>query len=258
MSHALKGEVAIITGAGRGIGREFALRFAEEGAKLLLPDISLEGAEGVAKEIRANGGEALAMEADISDEASTKMIAEKVTKQYGKVDILVNNAALYYGLGHKPWDSYTVEEWDRVFEVNVRGTWLCCKAIAPLMRQQSKGKIINISSSIIAPVPSAAELMLHYACSKAAVYTMTQALARALGGFGINVNAIAPGHTTTEDKIKMPNMDQKAFDYAVASQCIHRREEPKDLVGTAVFLASKDSDFITGQLIVVDGGSWLR
>ena len=173
MSPVLENKVAVITGAGRGLGRAFALRFAEEGAKLLLPDISLERAEGVAKEIRAKGGEAVAMETDISDEKATKKMAEKVMQQYGKVDILVNNAAIYYGLNITPWDIWTVEEWDRIFSVNVKGTWLCCKAIAPLMIKESGGKIINIASDV-AKVP-AAQLFLPYSCSKGAIYTLTHA-----------------------------------------------------------------------------------
>src|SRR4030042_4227622 len=177
MSPALKDKVAIITGGGRGLGRAFALRFAEEGAKLLVPDISRERAEGVAKEIRTKGGEAVAMKTDISDENATKKMAEKVVQQYGRADILVNNAAIYYGIEAKPWDAWTVEEWDRIFTVNVRGTWLCCKAIAPLMIKQSRGKIINMASNV-AKVP-AAQLFLPYSCSKGAMYTLTQALARA-------------------------------------------------------------------------------
>lgn len=252
MSPILKGEIAIITGAGRGIGREFALRFAREGAKLLLPDISQERAAAVAKEIDSQGGEAVALEADISDEDSTRRMAEKVIQQYGKVDILINNAAMYYGVDRRPWDAWTVEEWDRIFGVNVRGTWLCCKAIAPLMARQSKGKIINIASNII-KVPPAQDL-LAYACSKAAVYTMTQCLARALGPAGINVNAIGPGFTATEASL-IHTGSEEAFKDTVAVQCIPRRGEPTDIAGAAVFLASKDSDFISGQFIVVDGGN---
>jgi len=251
MSPVLGNKVAIITGAGRGLGRAFALRFADEGAKLLLPDISLERAEDAVKEIRAKGGEAVAMETDISDENDTVKMAEKVMQQYGKVDILLNNAAMYYGVRARPWDAWTVAEWDRIFEVNVRGTWLCCKAIAPLMVKQSRGKIINIASDIIKI--SYHEALLAYTCSKSAVYTLTQCLARALGPLGINVNAIGPGFTATEASLL--NRDEHAFDNAIGAQCLKRREEPADLVGTAVFLASADSDFITGQFIIVDGGA---
>ncbi|MFC1991645.1 SDR family NAD(P)-dependent oxidoreductase [Chloroflexota bacterium] len=251
MSPALKEQVAIITGAGRGIGRELAFRFAEEGARLLLPDISLERAENTARQIKSQGWEALAIETDISDENATRTMAEKAMQIYGKVDILLNNAATYYGVNHKSWDAWTVEEWDKMFEVNVKGTWLCCKAIAPLMINQSHGKIINIASNI-ARVQGAYGL-LPYACSKGAIYTLTHALARALGKSGINVNAIAPGYTATEASLSQFDTD-KTSKSSISMQSLPRREEPTDLVGTAVFLASADSDFITGQVIYVDGG----
>jgi 3-oxoacyl-[acyl-carrier protein] reductase len=252
MSRLLQDKVAIITGAGRGIGCAFALRFAEEGAKLLLPDISLERAQTVAKEIEANGGKATAMLADISDEKSTQNIAETVVSEYGKVDILINNAAIWYGIDVTPWDAWKIDEWDRIFSVNVKGTWLCCKAISPLMIKQSSGKIINIASNV-ARVP-AAQFYLPYACSKGAVYTLTHALARSLGPSGINVNAIGPGLTATEASLSQRDIDQ-TFKFATAEQSIPRREQPSDLVGIAVFLASNDSDFISGQVIFVDGGT---
>ncbi len=252
MSPALQDKVAIITGGGRGLGRAFALRFAEEGARLLLPDISLERAEEAAKEIRDKGGEAVAMETDISDEKSTHKMAEKVMQQYGRVDILLNNAAIWYGVEAKPWDAWTVEEWDRMFEVNVKGTWLCCKAIAPLMVKQSSGTIINMASHVI-KVPDA-QFFLAYALSKSAVYTLTQCLARALGPSGIRVNAIAPGLVATEASLTKGGIDE-TFVNVVAAQSLKRRAEPSDIVGTAVFLASKDAEFISGQLIIVDGGS---
>lgn len=255
MAKVLKDKAAIITGAGRGIGKAYALRFAEEGAKLLLPDISLERAESVAKEIRGKGGEAVAIETDISEESATKKMAKKVVELYGRVDILLNNSAVFYGVDLHPWDAITVEQWDQLFAVNVRGTWLCHKAIAPIMIKQKKGKIINIASSIMNS--PAGYQMLHYACSKAAVVTMTQLLAKALGPYGINVNAIGPGFTHSEAAAAQTGSDV-SFKQVVGIQAIKRREEPKDLVGTAVFLASKDSDFITGQLLVVDGGTWFR
>lgn len=252
MSPVLKDRVAIITGAGRGLGKAFALRFAEEGAKLLLPDISLERARDTVKEIKAKGGEAAAMLTDISEEKDTQKMAEEVVRLYGGVDILLNNAAMYYGVGRREWDAWTVADWDRMFEVNVRGTYLCCKAIAPLMVKAGKGKIINIASDVF-KVPGAVNL-LAYACSKSAVYTLTQALARALGPSGINVNSIAPGLTATEATLGQDG-NKQSFDATIDLQCLKRREEPSDLPGTAVFLASADSDFITGHYIVVNGGS---
>jgi 3-oxoacyl-[acyl-carrier protein] reductase len=254
MSAVLKDKVAIITGAGRGLGKAFALRFAEEGARLLLPDISLERAQGTVKEIKAKGGEAHAMLTDISEEKDTKKMADEVMRLYGRVDILLNNAAIYYGVGRRAWDAWTVKDWDRMFEVNVRGTWLCCKAIAPLMVRAGRGKIINIASDVFKV--TGAHQLLAYACSKSAVYTLTQCLARALGPSGINVNSIGPGLTATEASLG-ENGNKEGFQATIDAQCLKRREEPADLPGTAVFLASSDSDFITGEFIVVNGGSVL-
>ena len=251
MSPVLKDKVAIITGAGRGLGKAFALRFAAEGARLLLPDISLERAETTAAEIRKGGGEAYAMLTDISEEKDTRKMAAEVIRRYGRVDILLNNAAIYYGVGRRDWDAWTVEDWDRMFAVNVRGTYLCCKAIGPLMAMAGKGKIINIASDVFL-LPGAVNLVA-YAVSKAAVYGLTQALARALGPSGVNVNSIGPGFTATEASLGQDG-NKAAFDGTISGQAIKRREEPTDLPGTAVFLASADSDFITGHFITVNGG----
>ena len=252
MSPVLQGKVAIITGGGRGLGKAFALRYAEEGAKLLLPDINLKNAEAVAGEIKAKGGEATALLTDVSDEKSTLEMADKVMDVYGKVDILVNNAGIWQGVEAVPWDTWTVEDWNRILSVNLVGIWLCCKAIVPLMVKAGKGRIINIAS-VIGKVP-AAQYFLPYACSKGAVYTLTHALARALGASGINVNAIAPGLTSTEASLSKAGIDD-IYAGALSEASIARREQPEDLVGAAVFLASPETDFMTGQVLYIDGGT---
>jgi NAD(P)-dependent dehydrogenase (short-subunit alcohol dehydrogenase family) len=252
MASALKNKVAVITGASRGLGKAFALRFAAEGARLLLTTTSPERAEGTAEELKAGGGEVTFIEADISVAADTQKIADKVMEVYGRVDILVNNAAIWFGIRAKPWYLWTEEEWDRIFSVNVKGTWMVSKAIAPLMIKAGKGKIINIASNVARV--GGAPMFMPYACGKGAIYTMTHALARALGTSNINVNAVAPGFTATEASLDMSGPD-KSFSTAVSGQSIPRREEPGDLVGAVLFLASSDADFVSGQVLYVDGGT---
>ena len=251
MPGVLKDKVAIITGSSRGFGKAFALRFAEEGAKLLLTTTNLERAQGTVDEVKAKGGEVAIMEADISHEDAGNKITEKVMQQYGRVDVLVNNAAIYYGVSPRPWDAWTIEEWDRMFTVNVRGNWLVCKAIAPLMIKQKKGKIINIASDVFKSPDS--QFFVPYALTKAAIYSLTHALAAALGPSGINVNAIAPGLAATEAGLSVDGSG-KLFESVVAAQMIKRRVEAEDVAGTAVFLASEDSDLIAGQVILINGG----
>jgi 3-oxoacyl-[acyl-carrier protein] reductase len=252
MSPVLQDKVAVITGASRGLGKAFAMRFVEEGAKLLLTTTSMERAQETIKELKAKGGEVAVIECDISVEGDTKKIADKVMEEYGRVDILVNNAAIWFGIRAKPWHLWTEEEWDKIFAVNVKGTWMVCKAIAPLMMEQKKGKIVNVASNVARV--GGAPMFMPYACGKGSIYTMTHALAHALGPSNITVNAVAPGFTATEASLDMSSGDV-AFNTAVSGQSIPRREEPGDLVGAVLFLASPDSDFVSGQVIYVDGGT---
>ncbi len=251
----LEKQIAIITGAGRGIGRAYALRFAEEGASVVIADIIDENAQKVAKEITDKGGAALALHADVSNEASTKQMAAKAIERFGKIDILLNNAAIFYGVNSKAWDNWTTTEWERMFAVNVTGGWLCAKAVAPQMVSQKKGKIINIASGTadwgLFP-------LLPYACSKGAVMTLTKCLARALGKHNIAVNCISPGFTIDEATLLGLGGQEEGGLKLAERRCFRRNQYPADLVGTAVFLASADSDFVTGQVISVDGGDVLR
>ena len=245
----LEGRSAIITGAGQGIGREYALRFAAEGAKVAIAEINEENAEKVANEIHATGAEAIAVRTDVSDESSTERMAEETASAFGKIDILVNNAAIYYGLQHKSITDISVEEWDRVMAVNSRGPFLCAKAVVPYMKELGKGKIVNQSSSVF-HVGSAN--LLHYVTSKGGLIAFTRALARELGKFNINVNAIAPGFVLSEaGQLRGPDFAK----VAASTRSLLRDLYPKDIVGTAVFLCSDDSDSISGQTIIVDGGN---
>jgi len=250
----LNEKVAIITGSGRGIGRAYAMRFAEEGAKVVLADIIVENTRKVAAEIKDNGGCALPLETDVSSESSTLEMANKAIEHFGRIDILVNNAAIFYGIETRNWDLWKPEEWDQMFSVNVKGIWLCIKAVVPHMIRQRKGKIINISSST---AKKGFHTLLPYTCSKGAVTVLTMSMARPLGQYNININTISPGYTMSEASIERPGKPAGLDEALAKSRCLQRAEKPEDLVGTAVFLASEDSDFITGQTVAVDGGETL-
>ena len=251
----LKDKVAIITGGGRGLGRAFALRFAEEGSKVVVCARTLSQLEEVVKEIENKGGEALAIRTDVSVEADTLEMARKTAERFGRIDILVNNAASYSELGIRPWESWSVEEWEQIFTTNVTGGWLCVKAVFPYMKAIGKGKIINISD---AAFDQGFPGLLPYSCSKGAVQALTRSLALGLAPYGIMVNCISPGYTLTEASLEMPGRALRGEDAIIWSRCNRRAEFEEDVVGTAVFLACDDSDFITGQVIGVDGGQIRR
>lgn len=245
----LKDRVAIITGAAQGIGKAYALRLAGEGAKVVLADILDAGA--AAAEIATSGGQALALRTDVSDEASANEMAQKTLERFGRIDILVNNAAIYGTLKLKPFYEITQKEWDDLMAVNNRGMFLCVKAVFPQMKKQGKGRIINISS---ATVFKGSPNFLHYVTSKGAAIAFTRSLAREVGQYGICVNAIAPGFVVS-DAVKKWDIKDVLDDAIIATRCIKRTQSPEDLTGALVFLCSEDSAFMTGQTINVDGGS---
>jgi NAD(P)-dependent dehydrogenase (short-subunit alcohol dehydrogenase family) len=245
----LKDKVVIVTGVARGIGKEYALALAKEGASIVAADILAEGASATASEIQKAGGSAISVACDISKESDANRLAEETFKKFGQIDVLVNNAALYADLQKKPFYEIPVEEWDRVFAINVRGLWLCTKAVFPYMRNQQHGKIVNISSgTFFAGVP----LFAHYVTSKGAVVGLTRALSRELGQYNITINALAPGQTVTEVKATRTGGFASGLSKGRALQ---REEHPSDLVGAMIFLCSSDSDFMTAQTILVDGGN---
>ncbi|MDP2603863.1 MAG: 3-oxoacyl-ACP reductase family protein [Deltaproteobacteria bacterium] len=242
----LAGKVAIVTGGARHIGATYARKLAAEGAAVVIADI-LDGAP-LAEEIHSKGGKALALKIDVSKEEDTARMAAETVKTFGRIDILVNNAAIFINIQRQPFYEITAAEWDRVSAVNIKGPFLCAKAVFAQMKEQMSGKIINISSSTAYwGTPN----FLHYVASKAALIGMTRSLARELGEFGICVNAIAPGLVEHEGQ----NAPKALTELQLKERSIKRLQTPEDLLGTLVFLASSDSDFMTGQAIVVDGGS---
>jgi NAD(P)-dependent dehydrogenase (short-subunit alcohol dehydrogenase family) len=245
----LKDKVTIITGAGQGIGAAFARKLAVEGAKVVIADINEEMAQGVAASLISEGYDAMALKTDVSDEGNTKAMARHVLERYGSIDVTINNAAIFSTIKTKPAEDITVEEWDRIMAVNLRGVFLCSKAVIPHMKSRKKGKIINISS---ATVFMGKPYYIHYVTSKAGVIGFTRALARELGEFNINVNCITPGYTKTEIPRGTTTAEQLAA--IINHQCVKRIGEPQDLVGAMIFLASDESDFMSGQTVNVDGG----
>jgi NAD(P)-dependent dehydrogenase (short-subunit alcohol dehydrogenase family) len=236
----LKGKVAIVTGGASGIGKAIALRLAQDGASVVVADLQKCDQVGI-----------MGLQADVSNETEVSSMASEVVKQLGRIDILVNNAAIFSSLELRPFESIPVDEFRRVMEVNILGVWLCCRACAPHMRNGGYGRIVNLASG--APLKGV-PLFLHYISSKGAVIAMTRGLARELGKDNITVNALAPGFTLSENVAKHANHVRQG-EITRMTRAIQRDETPADVVGTVSFLASEDAAFITGQTIVVDGGS---
>ena len=249
----LKDRVAIVTGSARGLGRIYALRLANEGAKVVVADI-LDGKETVDM-ISRQGGQAFYVKTDVTSEESTQEMARKVIERFGRIDILVNNAALFADLVKKPFWKIPAKEWDMVMAVNLKGPFLCAKAVYPQMKKQGKGKIINVSSGTFY---KGLPLFLHYVVSKGGNVALTRSMAREAGDAGICVNTIAPGYVETDYLKDRPQDPTEVTKAIIASRCFKRAETPEDLTGTIVFLSSEDSDFVTGQTIIVDGGSALN
>ena len=254
----LKDKVAIITGASQGIGREYALRFAREGAKVAIGDIREAEAQEVVQEIKKLGSDGLAVRTDVSKEDDTKRLAAATHEKFGHIDILINNAAIFYDMA---LENQTLEYFNKILSVNLTGVWLCTRAVEPYMKRQRKGKIIHQSSTAAymgnvgavdtsdPDVPSPAP---HYSVAKIGVAGLTKYMAGQLGPWGINVNTICPGLTLTEAAKKIVPDDMMSM--LPMFNALKRALQPQDLTGTAVFLASEDSDMMTGQVLVVDGG----
>lgn len=246
----LQGRTAIVTGAGKGIGVAYAKALASAGARVSLADI--ENCDATVEQIRAAGGEAIAQKVDVTDAASVAELAARTAKEFGSIDILVNNAAIFAALALKPFEEISSQEFERVMSVNVRGCFECVKAVSPYMRKQKRGKIINIASGTVF---KGAPFMAHYVGSKGAVIAMTRSMARELGSDGIQANCLAPGLTMSEGVKGNSDYNNDVVGNNVATRAIKRDAMPEDLIGTLLYLVSPASDFVTGQTIVVDGGS---
>ncbi len=242
--------VAIVTGGAQGIGAVYAAALAKEGAKVVIADI-VDGTS-VAERIVDGGGKAIQVKTDVGDEQSIRNMVEATASEFGRIDILVSNAAIYASLGMKPFTEIDTAEWDRVLAVNVRGPFLCAKAVIPHMRKGGWGRIVNISSGTVF---KGTPYLLHYVASKGAILAMTRSLAREVGDGGICVNTLAPGFVLSDTVLLNEKLRSALTDTVRSSRSIKRDQLPEDLIGTLIFLASDDSGFVTGQCIVVDGGS---
>jgi NAD(P)-dependent dehydrogenase (short-subunit alcohol dehydrogenase family) len=240
-------KVIVITGAGVGLGRALARRFAEDGDSVVLLGRTLSKVEAAAAEI---GERAMAVGCDVASPDSVRAAFATIAKRHPRIDVLINNAAIFSTLQMRPFEQIPLEEWEQVLRVNITGAFLCARAVLPAMRKAKWGRIINMASGAVSLGRPG---YLHYIASKAALIGMSHSMARELGPDNITVNAILPGATFTEIERKTVTPAQK--ERIIAMQCVPRAETPEDLVGTALFLASEASAFITGQVINADGGA---
>ncbi len=249
----LRQKVAVVTGGARGIGASFCEAMAAAGAKVVVADV-LDGGAVVGRIEKAQG-QAIYCKTDVTSQASVKTMVADTLRAFGTIDVLVNNAGLFANLRRKPFLEIDSDEWDAVMAVNARGPFECAKAVAPIMIAKKKGKIVNIASGTVFKGQTG---LMHYVSSKGAVVAMTRCLARELGPHNICVNAIAPGLTMSEAIAESPDYTGPNSEATVKSRAFQRPQTPADLVGTVLYLASDDSDFVTGQTISVDGGSVMR
>src|SRR6516165_615463 len=251
----LDGKAVIVTGGGHGIGKAYCLGIAREGGTAVVADIDDQAADGVAKAIKDSGGKALATKVDVADFASYREMAKKTIDAYGKIDGLVNNAAIFMSVPAEKgsWQEIPEEAWDRMMAVNVKGLWLCSRAVVPAMQKRKQGSVVNISSNMAF---NGGLTMMHYVVSKAAVVGFSRVLARELGSDNIRVNTLAPGSTLSEEQPTEQAMQN--YQRTASARILKRIERPDDLVGTALYLLSDLSTFVTGQTILVNGGAVLH
>src|SRR2546428_11390244 len=241
-------KVIIVTGAGRGLGRAYSERLALQGARVAVAEIDSVAGSNTVAELLRHGADALFVEVDISSEESTNAMAARVLQKWGRIDGLVANAGLTNSVGGAAYDEISVQQWDHMMHVNVRGTWLTCRAVAPHMQKRKQGSIVTISSDTTL---WGSPKLLHYVTSKGAIEAFTRAMARELGPDSVRINCVAPGLLNNDATAGVP---QAKREWNLQNRAIRREGVPEDIVGLVSFLLSEDASFITGQLIVADGG----
>jgi 3-oxoacyl-[acyl-carrier protein] reductase len=245
----LSGRVAMVTGAGQGIGRRFAQAFAEAGCAVVVAELNAENAERVAADLRATGARALGCATDVGSAGSADAAVAAAVKEFGRLDILVNNAGIFSTIKMRPFTEIPLDDWEQMLRVNITGPFLMARAVAPVMQKQNFGRIVNMGS---ASVSMGRANYLHYTTSKSSLVGMSRSLARELGAYGITVNTILPGAVETE--IERETVTPQQREAMIAMRCVSRAQTPDDLIGTLLFLSSEASAFLTGQSLTVDGG----